>query len=59
MNNDAFPRGLFFLAGAASGFALGIYLHSEKGSALREQNEQSRSRIEAMIVRLKGLEQAS
>ncbi|MDG4553044.1 MAG: TIGR02449 family protein [Candidatus Competibacter sp.] len=28
-------------------------------AALREQNEQSRSRIEAMIVRLKGLEQAS
>ncbi len=28
-------------------------------AALREQNEQSRSRIDAMIVRLKGLEQAS
>ena len=28
-------------------------------ATLREQNDQSRSRIEAMIVRLKGLEQAS
>ncbi len=37
MNNDAIPRGLFFLAGAASGLALGYYLHSEKGSALRKQ----------------------
>ncbi|MBL7776439.1 MAG: YtxH domain-containing protein [Saprospiraceae bacterium] len=37
MNNDAFPRGLFFLAGAATGFALGMYLASDKGSALREQ----------------------
>lgn len=37
MNNDALPRGLFFLAGAASGLALGYYLHSEKGSALRQQ----------------------
>lgn len=37
MNNDALPRGLFFLAGAASGLALGLYLHSDKGSALREQ----------------------
>lgn len=37
MNEDALPRGLFFLAGAASGLALGFYLHSEKGSALRQK----------------------
>ena len=37
MNNDVLPRGLSFLAGAAAGLALGYYLHSEKGSALREK----------------------
>ena len=37
MNNDALPRGLSFLAGAAAGLALGYYLHSEKGSALRQK----------------------
>jgi gas vesicle protein len=37
MNKDTLPRGLYFLAGAAAGAALGIYLNSEKGSALREQ----------------------
>ena len=37
MNEDALPRGLFFLAGAASGLALGFYLHSEKGNALRQK----------------------
>ncbi len=37
MNNDALPRGLSFLAGAAAGLALGYYLHSEKGSALKAQ----------------------
>lgn len=37
MHNDTIPRGLSFLAGAAAGLALGYYLHSEKGSALREQ----------------------
>ncbi|MCB0530836.1 MAG: YtxH domain-containing protein [Lewinellaceae bacterium] len=36
MKNDAIPRSLFFLAGAASGLALGYYLHTEKGRALRE-----------------------
>ena len=39
MNNDTLPRGLFFLAGAATGLAIGIYLNSEKGSVLREQLE--------------------
>lgn len=37
MNDDALPRGLSFLAGAAAGLALGYYLHSEKGSALKAQ----------------------
>lgn len=37
MNNEAIPRGLSFLAGAAAGLALGYYLHSEKGNALRQQ----------------------
>lgn len=37
MNNEAIPRGLSFLAGAAAGLALGYYLHSEKGSALKQQ----------------------
>lgn len=37
MDNDALPRGLSFLAGAAAGLALGYYLHSEKGSALKAQ----------------------
>ena len=37
MNKDSLPRGLYFLAGAAAGLAIGIYLNSEKGSALREQ----------------------
>ncbi len=37
MNNDALPRGLSFLAGAAAGLVLGYYLHSEKGSALRQK----------------------
>lgn len=37
MNNDTLPRGLSFLAGAAVGLALGYYLHSEKGSALKAQ----------------------
>lgn len=37
MNNEAIPRSLFFLAGAASGLALGLYLHSENGRAFREQ----------------------
>lgn len=36
MKNDAIPRSLLFLAGAASGLALGYYLHTEKGRALRE-----------------------
>ncbi|MBK8965136.1 MAG: YtxH domain-containing protein [Saprospiraceae bacterium] len=36
MKNDTIPRSLFFLAGAASGLALGYYLHTEKGRALRE-----------------------
>ena len=36
MKNDAILRSLFFLAGAASGLALGYYLHTEKGRALRE-----------------------
>ena len=37
MNNDILPRSLSFLAGASAGLALGFYLHSEKGSALRQQ----------------------
>jgi len=37
MKNETLSRGLFFLAGAAAGFALGMYLRSEKGSDLREQ----------------------
>lgn len=37
MNNDAIPRGLSFLAGAAAGLALGYYLHSEKGQSLKAQ----------------------
>ena len=36
MKNDAIPRSLLFLAGAASGLALGYYLHTAKGRALRE-----------------------
>ena len=35
MNTEVLPRSLSFLAGAAAGLALGYYLHSEKGSALR------------------------
>lgn len=31
------PRGLAFLAGTATGLALGYFLHSEKGAALRSQ----------------------
>ena len=37
MHNDTISRGLTFLAGAATGLALGLYLGSEKGSALRER----------------------
>ncbi|MBK9335317.1 MAG: YtxH domain-containing protein [Lewinellaceae bacterium] len=37
MKNETIPRGLSFLAGAATGLALGLYLNSERGSALREQ----------------------
>jgi len=37
MKNETVSRGLFFLAGAAAGFALGMYLNSKKGDALREQ----------------------
>lgn len=37
MNNDALPRGLTFAAGVATGLALGYYLQSEKGAALRER----------------------
>jgi len=37
MKNETVSRGLFFLAGAAAGFALGMYLHSKKGDALREK----------------------
>jgi gas vesicle protein len=36
MKNETIPRGLYFLAGAAAGLAFGMYLNSEKGSALRE-----------------------
>lgn len=37
MNNETVSRGLFFLAGAAAGFAIGMYLRSEKGNELTEQ----------------------
>ncbi len=37
MKNEFIPRSLAFLAGTATGLALGYYLHSEKGKALREQ----------------------
>ena len=64
MNKEVVPRGLFFLAGAATGFALGVYLYSDKGSALRGQlqehwdelletfGERAREQLEALLARL-------